>query len=77
MQHQSNRVISCRLLDIVLLLLGVLHNSQESDMILHDYSDAAYLVAKGARSRAAGYVYLGNDTNNKQLINGPISIIAK
>ena len=46
-------------------------------MILHNHSDAAYLVTKGARSRAAGYTYLGNDTNNKQIINGPISIIAK
>ena len=48
-----------------------------SDMMLHNHSDAAYLVATGARSRATGYTYLGNDTNNKQIINGPISIIAK
>ena len=48
-----------------------------SDMILHNHSDAAYLVTTGARSRAAGYKYLGNDTNNKQIMNGPISIIAK
>ena len=48
-----------------------------SDMILHNHSDAAYLVATGARSRAAGYKYLGNDMKNKQIINGPISIIAK
>ena len=34
-----------------------------SNMILHNHSDAAYLVATGARSRAAGYTYLGNDTN--------------
>ena len=46
-------------------------------MILHNHSDATYLVATGARSRAAGYTYLGNDINNKQIINGPISIIAK
>ena len=26
-----------------------------NDMILHNHSDAAYLVATGARSRAAGY----------------------
>ena len=50
---------------------------QASDMILHNHSDAAYLVATGARSRAAGYTYLGNDMNNKQIINGPISIVAK
>ena len=48
-----------------------------SDMILHNHSDAAYLVATGARSRAAGYTYFGNNKNNKQIINGPISIIAK
>ena len=47
-------------------------------MILHNHSaDDAYLVATGARSRAAGYTYLGNNTNSKQIINGPISIIAK
>ena len=46
-------------------------------MILHNHSDAAYLVATGARLRAAGYTYLENDMNNKQIINGPISIIAK
>ena len=50
---------------------------QASDIILHNHSDAAYLVATGSRSRAAGYTYLGNDLNNKQTINGLISIIAK
>ena len=48
-----------------------------SDMVLHNHSDAAYLVATGAHSQAAGYTYLGNDINNRQIINGPISIIAK
>ena len=50
-----------------------------SDMILHNHSDAAYKVATGARSRsrASGYMYLGNDMNNTQIINRPISIIAK
>ena len=46
-------------------------------MILYNHSDAAYLVATGERSQAAGYTYLGNDINNKQILNGPISIIAK
>ena len=46
-------------------------------ILLHNHSDAAYLVVTGARSRAAGYTYLGNDTHNKQIINGPISIKAK
>ena len=48
-----------------------------SDMILHNHSDAAYLVATQARSRAAGYTFCGNKLHNKQIINGPISIIAK
>ena len=48
-----------------------------SNMMLHNHSDAAYLIATGARSRAAEYTYLGNNTNNKQIINIPISIIAK
>ena len=48
-----------------------------SDMILHNQLDAAYLVATGSRSRLAGYTYLGNNMNNKQIINGPISIIAR
>ena len=50
---------------------------QASDMILHNHSNAAYLVATGAISRAGGYIYLGNDIDNRQIINGPISIIAK
>ena len=48
-----------------------------SDMMLHNHSDTAYLAATGARSRTAKYTYFGNDTNDKQIINGPISIIAK
>ena len=50
---------------------------QASNMMLHNYSNTAYLVATGARSRIAGYTYLGSYINNKQIINGPISIIAK
>ena len=48
-----------------------------SDMILDNHLDAAYLVAPEAQSQAGGYTYLGNEENNKQIINGPISIIAK
>jgi hypothetical protein len=44
-------------------------------MILTIDSDAAYLVAAKARSRAAGYFYLGNKDN--QLFNGPIYILTK
>ena len=44
-------------------------------MVLHIDSDAAYLVAPQARSRAAGYFYLGN--MNHTLFNGAIYILTK
>ena len=46
-----------------------------SDMILHVDSDAAYLVAPNAKSRIAGYYYLG-DRPEKQTnkINGAILV---
>ena len=37
--------------------------------------DAAFLVAKRARSRAGGYHYLGNF--DETLFNGPIYVLAK
>ena len=37
--------------------------------------DASYLVVPKARSRAAGYHYLGN--NDKKLFNGPIYVLTK
>ena len=46
-----------------------------SDMILTIHSDAAYLVAPKARSRAGGFVFLGNKDGS--LINGSISVLAK
>ena len=46
-----------------------------SDMQLEVDCDAAYLVAPKARSRAAGYHYLGNHDGN--LFNGPIYVLAK
>jgi hypothetical protein len=46
-----------------------------SDMILHVDSDAAYLVAPEARSRAGGYHYLSNKEGT--LFNGPVLILAK
>ena len=46
-----------------------------SDMILQVDTDAAYLVAPKARSRAAGYHFLGNKEHT--LFNGPIHILAK
>ena len=46
-------------------------------MILHNHLDAAYLVAPEVRSRAGSYIYLGNEEINKQIIDGPITIITK
>ena len=46
-----------------------------SDMQLMVDSDAAYLVAPKARSRVAGYHYLGN--KDGKLFNGPIYVLAK
>jgi hypothetical protein len=48
-----------------------------SDMVLHNHSDAAYLVAAEARSRAGGFTYMGNHQGKPQIINGAISVIAK
>ena len=50
---------------------------QASDMILYNHSDAAYLVASNARSRAGGYTYFGNKPENEEIFNAPIVIIAK
>ena len=46
-----------------------------SDMILHVESDAAYLVAPMARSRAGGYHYLGS--RDGTLFNAPVFVQAK
>ncbi|OEU23630.1 hypothetical protein FRACYDRAFT_233801 [Fragilariopsis cylindrus CCMP1102] len=48
-----------------------------SDMVIHNHSDAAYLVASEARSRAGGFTYMGNHKGNLQIINGAILVIAK
>ena len=45
----------------------------KSGMQLHIQSDAAYLVAPKAKSRVAGYFYLGN-TSNTPPINAPIHV---
>ena len=47
-----------------------------NDMIIRCDADAAYLVAPKARSRASGYICMGNRDNNIQTINAPIMIIA-
>ena len=46
-------------------------------MISHNQSDAAYLVVLEARLRTGVYTFLDNKETNKQVINGPIAIIAK
>jgi len=48
---------------------------QASDMILQVDSDASFQVCEQARSRAGGYHYLGS--NDNQLFNAPIEILAK
>ena len=47
-----------------------------SNMILHTHSDASYLSAPKARSRAGGYHYLGNGDIDNPELNGPIHILA-
>jgi hypothetical protein len=49
-----------------------------SDMISHIHSDASYLSENEAKSRAGGFIYMGNTTkNDKKLTNGPILIVRK
>ena len=69
-------------LDATMYLLNYAHTYpdaeiiyRQSDMILHVDSDAAYLVAPEARSRAGGYQYLSNHEGT--LFNGPVLTIAK
>ena len=69
-------------LDATMFLLNYAHTNQNteiiyraSDMILRIDSDAAYLVAPEARSRAGGYQYLSNKAGT--LFNGPVLILAK
>ena len=40
-------------------------------------SDAAYLVTPEARSRAGGYIYLGNKASNHDIFNGAVLLIAR
>ena len=50
-----------------------------SDMILHAQGDGSYLSETKARSRAAGFIYLGSRQHNKDtlpLINGPVSVFS-
>ena len=45
-----------------------------SDMILNVESDAAYLIAPNAKSRIAGYYYLGNKNTKQRKINAAILV---
>ena len=69
-------------MDAVTYLLNYAHTNPDteiiyraSDMILHVDSDAAYLVAPEAQSRAGGYQYLRS--HDGSLFNGPMLILAK
>ena len=69
-------------LDATMYLLNYAHSHPDaeviyraSDMILRVDSDAAYLVAPEARSRAGGYQYLSNEGGT--IFNGPVLILAK
>ena len=46
-------------------------------MVLHAHSDASYLSAPQARSRAGGYLFLSSDPShaNDPPINGPIHVL--
>ena len=46
-------------------------------MILHVDSDAAYLVQPNARSRYAGYYYLGSQNSTNNTLNGAVLVICR
>jgi hypothetical protein len=48
---------------------------QVMNMVLHNHSDAVYLVASKARSRAGGFIDMGNHKGKPQIINGAILAI--
>ena len=69
-------------LDATMYLLNYAHTNpnseviyRASDMILRVDSDAAYLVAPEARSRAGGYQYLSDKEGT--VFNGPVLVLAK
>ena len=88
MLHAINDISLCATkgteatLDATMFLLNYAHSHpnaeiiyRTSDMILRVDSDAAYLVAPEARSRAGGYHYLSDKAGT--IFNGPITVIAK
>ena len=69
-------------LDAITYLLNYAHTHpnteiiyRASDMVLRVDSDAAYLVAPEARSRAGGYHYMSNKKGS--IFNGPVLVLAK
>ena len=64
-----------RLLDYVATYPDVFIRYYASDMILNIDSDAAYLVAPGAKSRIAGFFHLTN--KDDPFTNGPILVECK
>ena len=69
-------------LDAITYLLNYAHTHPDteviyraSDMVLRVDSDAAYLVAPEARSRAGGYHYMSNTKGT--IFNGPVLVLAK
>ena len=47
-----------------------------SDMTLIVHSDASYLLEPEARSRAAGFFFLGNKEGSTQILNGPVLVLS-
>ena len=68
-----------RLMDYVSTYPNAYIRYYASDMVLHVDSDAAYLVAPKARSRVAGYFYMGNHLNNpaNPHLNGAVQVECK
>jgi hypothetical protein len=50
---------------------------KRSPMILHTHTDASYLTAPMARSRAGGYHFLGDGQPNSPFTNAPIHVLVK
>ena len=47
------------------------------DMIIRGDTDSTYPVASRVRSRNAAYIFMGNKSQNNQIINRPIIVIAR
>jgi hypothetical protein len=50
---------------------------KRSPMILHTHTDASYLTAPMARSRAGGYHFLGDGDTTSTFTNAPIHVLVK